>query len=202
MPRLLPRIRSASDEQLVARFRAGDEAAFAALVERFEPRLLAYARRMLRGRASETAEDVVQDVFVRAYAGLRRDDRPMDVRPWLYRVAHNRCLDVLRVDVPAELVVEPPAPSTTEARAEGSERLRHLVEDIQALAPNQRSALIIRELDGLSYDEIAAALGVTVPAVKSLLVRARMNLAQAAQAREQAVPAPGARRVAPAATPA
>ena len=202
MPRLRPRIRPQSDAQLVARFRAGDEAAFAALVERFEPRLLAYARRMLRGRTSEAAEDVVQDVFVRAYGGLRRDDRPMDVRPWLYRIAHNRCLDVLRIDVPAELVVEPPAAATTETRVEGSERLRHLVEDIQALSPNQRSALIIRELDGLSYEEIAAALDVTVPAVKSLLVRARVNLAEAAQAREQSVPATAAPRLAPAATPA
>jgi RNA polymerase sigma factor (sigma-70 family) len=143
----------------------------------------------------------VQDVFVRAYPSLRRDDRPMDVRPWLYRIAHNRCLDVLRADVPTELVVEPPSLATTEASAEGSERLRHLVGDIQALAPNQRSALIIRELDGLSYDEIAAALGVTVPAVKSLLVRARMNLAQAAEAREQTAPAAAARAL-PAATPA
>ena len=188
VPRLLPRIRPLSDEQLVERFRAGDQQAFADIVERFGPRLEAYASRMLRGRTAESPDDVVQDVFVRAYGRLRANDRPMNLRPWLYRIAHNRCIDVLRVDTPAELVVEPPTLHTTEARAESSERMRDLVEDIQALPPNQRSALIIRELDGLSYDEIAAALGVTVPAVKSLLVRARMHLAEAAQTREATVP--------------
>ncbi len=201
MPSLRSRIRPHSDEQLVARFRTGDEAAFAEIVERFRPRLIAYATRMLRGRTSETAEDVVQDVFVRAYRRLGADDRPMNVRPWLYRIAHNRCIDVLRIDQPAELIVEPPSLSTVEERAEGSERLRQLVDDIHGLPASQRSALIIRELDGLSYDEIATALDVTVPAVKSLLVRARMNLAAAAEAREQAAaPQPaGALRARPAA---
>jgi RNA polymerase sigma factor (sigma-70 family) len=195
LSRLRPRIRPQSDEQLVLRFRAGDEAAFAEIVERFRPRLLAYATRMLRGRTSEPADDVVQDVFIRAYRRLGADDRPMNVRPWLYRIAHNRCIDVMRVDQPVELIVEPPSLSTTEERAEGSERMRHLVEDIQGLPASQRSALIIRELDGLSYDEIAAALDVTVPAVKSLLVRARMNLAAAAEAREPAAtPHPAALR--------
>ena len=68
------------------------------------------------------------------------------------------------------------------------ERLRELVVDIQNLPPQQRSALVIRELDGLSYAELAEALDTTVPAVKSLLVRARMNLAAAAEAREDQAP--------------
>ena len=187
MPALLRRHRIQSDESLVARFRAGDEAAFAEIVARHETRLVRYAEQMLRRRSADTAQDVVQDVFLRAYRALRADERPMALRSWLYRIAHNRCLDELRVPAAAELRDDPDlelaAPATTADQAEGKERLRALVADIEALPARQRSALVIRELGGLSYDEMAAALDVTVPAVKSLLVRARVGLAEAAEAR-------------------
>ena len=195
----LPRLRPASDEQLVTRFRAGDERAFDAIVERFRPRLVRYAASMLRSRGSHAAEDAVQDVFVRAYPALRADARPMALRAWLYRIAHNQCLNVLRTQAPLELDTERAcgADAGADVAWERSERLRRLVADIQCLPPNQRSALVIREIDGLSYVEIAEALGVTVPAVKSLLVRARMNLAEAAEAREAAAERAVAARLAP-----
>ena len=196
----LPRLRPVSDEQLVDRFRAGDDRAFEAIVERYRPRLVRYAASMLRSRGGQAAEDAVQDVFVRAFAALRADARPMALRAWLYRIAHNRCLDLLRTDAPLELDAERAgADAGADVQFERGERMRRLVADIQELSPNQRSALVIREIDGLGYAEIAEALGVTVPAVKSLLVRARMNLAEAAEAREVATERAVSAALAPAA---
>ncbi|HEV2061611.1 MAG TPA: sigma factor-like helix-turn-helix DNA-binding protein, partial [Solirubrobacteraceae bacterium] len=103
--------------------------------------------------------------------------------------AHNRCLDELRGERPSgELLAdELPGDGIDPAAAFGRrERLRELIGDIQSLPAQQRSALVIREIDGLSYAELAEALDTTVPAIKSLLVRARMNLASAAEAREAA----------------
>lgn len=178
--------RKHTDEDLVAAFRAGDEDAYTDLTERYRPRLVAYATHMLRGRGAGSAEDVAQDVLIRAYRALRADSRPMALRAWLYRIAHNRCLDELRGERPtAELHEEAFAAGEDPAVCvHRRERLRELVGDIRELPDQQRSALVIRELDGLSYAELAEALDTTVPAIKSLLVRARMNLAAAAQARE------------------
>lgn len=181
-------LRPPSDEELVAALRAGDDDAMTEIDHRYRVRLLAYVRRMSAGA---DAEDVVQDALTRAYMALRADDRPMALRAWLYRVAHNRCLDVLRrggrgqvvlteeIDLGADLATLPELVA-------GRERLRQVVADIQDLPEQQRSALIIRELEGLSYEELATALDTTVPAIKSLLVRARMNLARAAEERAAA----------------
>ncbi len=179
-------LRLRSDEQLVAAFRAGSDEAFRIIYERYQARLFAYARQMLPG-SRQDAEDALQDVFVRAYRHLRSSDRPLALRPWLYRVAHNRCIDALRRPVPpsAELleVVRPPSADPL-AQVERRDDLRKLVSDVRRLPEQQRSALLMRELEGFAYGDIASALDVTVPAVKSLLVRARVGLAQAEEARE------------------
>jgi DNA-directed RNA polymerase specialized sigma24 family protein len=94
LPPTLLRLRS--DEQLLALFRAGSDDAFGALHERYRQRLFAYVRQMLSGASRQDAEDVLQDVFVRAFRALRGDEREVCVRAWLYRVAHNRCIDHLR----------------------------------------------------------------------------------------------------------
>ena len=180
-------LRVRSDEQLVAAFRAGREDAFTVIAERYRDRLVAYASQMLRARGQAAVEDVVQDVLIRAYRALRADRRPMALRAWLYRIAHNRCLDELRAERPTSELHETMTAGEDPAASFGRrERLRELVADIQGLPAQQRSALVISELDGLTYAELAEALDTTVPAVKSLLVRARMNLAAAAQAREPA----------------
>ena len=90
-----PLLRLRSDDQLLALFRAGNEDAFRVIHDRYRQRLFAYTRQMLPGSAQD-AEDALQDVFVRAYAGLRANRRELTLRPWLYRVAHNRCVDELR----------------------------------------------------------------------------------------------------------
>jgi RNA polymerase sigma factor (sigma-70 family) len=187
LPRTIGLLRLRSDEQLLALFRAGNDDAFGVLHDRYSQRLFAYVRQMLASLSRQDAEDVLQDVFVRAYGALRADTREMNVRAWLYRVAHNRCIDHLRRPVPpaAEIyeVSRRPLHDPTE-EAQRREDLSRLVEDIARLPEQQRSALLMRELDGLSYADLATALDVTVPAIKSLLVRARMGLVDAAEARE------------------
>lgn len=185
-----PLLRLRSDEQLVALFRRGNEEAFGAIHDRYRARLFAYARQMLSG-SRQDAEDALQDVFVRAYHTLRDSDREISLRAWLYRVAHNRCVDELRRPPPPSpevLELVRPPQSDPLAEAERRESLRRLVADVRRLPEHQRSALLMRELNGLSYSEVGGALGVSVPAVKSLLVRARIGLAQAGEARDAQCP--------------
>src|SRR5204863_3842512 len=131
----------------------------------------------------------LQDVFLRAYSALRCDDRPVTLRAWLYRVAHNRCIDQLRRPIPhaADVADASRAPQDDPlSEAERREDLRRLVADVGRLPGPQRSALLMRELEGLSYAELAHALAVTIPAIKSLLVRARLGLVEASEARDTA----------------
>ena len=182
-----PLLRLRSDAQLVALFRAGHDEAFRIIHDRYRQRLFAYTRQMLPHR--QDAEDALQDVFVRAYSGLRASDNDLALRAWLYRVAHNRCIDELRRPVPPspELLELVRAPEQDPiAEADRRESLRRLIADVRRLPDQQRSALLMRELGGMTYAELAEALGVSIPAVKSLLVRARVALAQALEARDTA----------------
>lgn len=181
-----PLLRLRSDDQLVSLFRAGNDDAFRAIHDRYRSRLLAYACQMLPGSRSD-AEDALQDVFVRAYASLRANDREIALRPWLYRVAHNRCIDEIRRPGSQSVeLTEASGPSTVDPSTvvERRDDLQNLVTDVSRLPEQQRSALLMREINGLAYNDIAEALDVTVPAVKSLLVRARVGLADAAEARD------------------
>src|SRR3954462_3557425 len=180
-----PLLRLASDERLVALTRRGNLGAFEALVARYQSRLLAFCRHMLSTR--EDAEDVLQEVFAAAYNAMTADERPINVRPWLYRIARNRSLNHLRraqaigVDSMDVHVAEHGA--TTAEKVHRREEFRLLVADVQTLPETQRTALLLREIDALSYEQIAEAMDTTVPSVKSLLVRARVSLAEASEAR-------------------
>ena len=183
------RLASVGDEALVDRVRAGDERAFAELLARYETRMVRYARRVLGG-SHELAEDVVQEALWRAHRALRRDDRPIALRPWLYRLVRNCCLDELargRNDAldlhglheePAALDADP------SIVAERRRRTRDLLTDVAALPADQRHALLRREVDGLSHSALARELDLTVPATRSLVHRARANLVKAADARD------------------
>jgi RNA polymerase sigma factor (sigma-70 family) len=187
LPLGTPLLRLRSDEQLLALFRAGSDEAFSAIHDRYRQRLFAYVRQMLCAGPRQDAEDVLQDVFVRAYGALRADERHVHLRAWLYRVAHNRCVDHMRRPVPPAAdvfeVSRKPLHDPLE-EAQRREDLAQLVADVSRLPDHQRSALLMREIDGMSYADLAAALDVTVPAVKSLLVRARIGLVEAAEARD------------------
>ena len=152
----VPLLRLRSDEQLVELFRGGHDEAFRVIHDRYRARLFAYTRQMLPG-SRQDAEDALQDVFVRAYAGLRANDRDLALRAWLYRVAHNRCVDELRRPAPPapELIELVRAPVQDPiAEAERRESLRRLVDDVRRLPEQQRSALLMRELAGMSYAEL------------------------------------------------
>jgi RNA polymerase sigma factor (sigma-70 family) len=183
-----PLLRLRPDEQLVALFRAGNDAAFSVIHDRYRQRLFAYSRQMLGG-SRQDAEDALQDVFLRAYSSLRTSDRPVSLRAWLYRVAHNRCIDHLRKPVPPPVDLFETSRKPLHDPISESERredLRQLIQDVRRLPDQQRSALLMREMDGMSYAELSEALGVSLQAVKSLLVRARIGLVEAVEARDTA----------------
>jgi RNA polymerase sigma factor (sigma-70 family) len=181
-----PLLRFQDDEQLVALTRKGHQHAFDALVERYQSRLLGFCRQMLG--STEDAEDVLQEVFVAAYNAMVADERPIAVRPWLYRIARNRSLNHLRkptADGQDTMDTHPHMNGvTTLERVQNREEFRNLLSDVGKLPETQRSALLLREIDAMSYEEIAQAMDTTVPGVKSLLVRARIALAESSQARQ------------------
>ena len=157
----------------------GDEAAFAALVARHRPRLVRYATSRC-GRDGALAEDAVQDALVRAHRAIVGGKLPVDVEAWLYAIVRNRCHDYFRAARPtAPLPPELPggAPSAFEV-VERAERLAGALDAVEALPSAQRAALVGRELEGRSYEEIAVRQETSVSAVKSLLHRARVTLAQ------------------------
>ena len=180
-----PLLRIQSDDRLVALTRRGNQAAYEALVARYQARLLAFCRHMLGSR--EDAEDVLQEVFAAAYNAMVADERPLNVRPWLYRIARNRSLNHLRrvqaIGVDSMDVHLSENGASTADKVHRREEFRLLVQDVQGLAETQRTALLLREIDALSYEQIAEAMETTVPSVKSLLVRARVSLAESAEAR-------------------
>jgi RNA polymerase sigma factor (sigma-70 family) len=180
-----PLLKLQGDEKLIAMARAGNPGAFEAIVDRYQGRLLGFCRQMLG--STEDAEDVLQEVFVNAYRAMLRDQREINLRPWLYRIARNRCLNYLRkpkadAQETMDMVPEVDAASTAE-RVHNREEFRQILADVNKLPETQRAALLLREMDALSYEEIAAAMETTVPSVKSLLVRARISLTEASQAR-------------------
>jgi RNA polymerase sigma factor (sigma-70 family) len=180
-----PLLRLQTDERLVALIRRGHHGAFEALVQRYQPRLLAFCRHMLGSR--EDAEDVLQEVFAAAFNAICADERPINARPWLYRIARNRCLNHLRRAQPTGQdsmdIFERDGGASTADTVHKREEFRRIVGDVQDLPETQRTALLLREIDALSYDQIAETMETTVPSVKSLLVRARVSLAEAAEAR-------------------
>jgi RNA polymerase sigma factor (sigma-70 family) len=185
LARRSPLLRFEADERLVDLIRAGHDGAFEALFTRYNSRLLGFCQSMLKSR--QDAEDVLQEVFTNAHTAMLADERKINVRPWLYRIARNRCLNHLRKQVPEgqdSMDVLPAANGiTTAEHVQNREDLRQLMADVETLPETQRTALLLREIDQLSYDEIALAMQTTVPSVKSLLVRARIGLAESGQAR-------------------
>lgn len=179
-------LRLQSDEKLVTLTRRGNQSAYEALVGRYHTRILGFTRHMLASK--EDAEDVTQESFAAAYSAMMADERAINVKPWLYRIARNRSLNHLRrqtaigVDDFDHHVAN--HGRTTEDEVGQREDLRQLMTDVRDLPESQRTALLLREIDALSYDQIAEAMETTVPSVKSLLVRARGGLAEAAEARQ------------------
>src|SRR3954469_19782609 len=170
-----PVLRSQSDERLVDLVRSGSEQAFEAIVARYRGPLLRYCKRILPdGRA----EDAVQQTFVSAFGALQRDERHIDLRPWLYRIAHNAALNGRRERGPrySELDERIDGVERPDQAFERKQGLRDVLSAVTSLPQRQRDAMLLRELEGRSYEEIAGGLGVSGGAVRQLLNRARTTL--------------------------
>src|SRR6516165_656634 len=141
-----PLLRLQSDERLIALTRRGQHAAFEALCSRYQSRLLSFCRHMLSSR--EDAEDVLQEVFTAAFNAILADERPINVRPWLYRIARNRSLNHLRrasaVGMDSMDTYFADHGQSVPERILQRENFNALVDDIGHLAETQRTALLLR----------------------------------------------------------
>jgi len=179
-------LRVADDSRLVAHVRAGSRDAFEAVYDRHHAGILAFCRHMLGSR--EEAEDAVQHTFAAAYRALLADDREISLKAWLYAIARNRCLSVLR-GRREHLALEDAGAwlSTTaglSAEVEQREDLRVLLNDLQRLPDDQRAALVLAELGAMSHEEIALILEVPATKIKALVFQARESLMSRHVARE------------------
>jgi RNA polymerase sigma factor (sigma-70 family) len=172
-----------SDEQLARAAGRGDVAAFEALYERHHRALLSFSRHML-GRAHD-AEDVVQHTFLAADRAFRGGKVPKAVRAWLYTVARNRCVSLLRARRDDAGLPDAGVPSTENlvADVEQREDLRALLGDLRALPDDQRAALLLSELGDLTHAEVARVIDVRPGKVKALVFQAREALLASAHAR-------------------
>ena len=180
--RRLPRV---GDDRLVARVRAGDDSAFEIIFDRYYEGLLAFCGHMLGSR--QEAEDALQHSFASAYRALRGGAGDIELRPWLYTIARNRCLSALRAQraqVSADgLAAESGPIEGMSAQVQLRADLRELVDELQRLPEDQRAALVLFELGDESHAEIAEVLGVRREKVKALVFQAREALMRAREAR-------------------
>jgi len=169
-----PTLRAQPDRRLVDLVRDGYDAAFEEIVRRYRRPLDRFAAAIVGGRS----EDVTQDAFSKALLALRGSEAEIELRPWLYRIVRNTALNDLRDRGPAaeELLEAMPGGRSAAAEAETRQELRDLMKRLGALPEPQRAALVMRELEGLSHEEIAAALGVSGGAARQAIYRARAAL--------------------------
>jgi RNA polymerase sigma factor (sigma-70 family) len=169
-----PALRTQPDRRLVALVRDGYETAFDEIVRRYGDPLRRYAATIVGGRS----EDITQDAFSKALLALRRDGAEIELRPWLFRIVRNTALNDLRDAPPSpEVLAETLAGGRNPAEElERREELAELIERLQSLPEPQRAAIVMRELEGLGHEEIAAALGLSGGAARQAIYRARQTL--------------------------
>ena len=177
---------SLCDARLVARVRAGDDDAFAAIMVAHTPALMAHARRIVGGH--HDAEDVVQDAFMRAHRALHADERPIALAAWLHTIVRNRALDRLRRARPQASFEDAARLHAADASGEPEhvlarrEALGDLVGGLRALPRRQREAVLMHEFEGASHAAIGRRLGVSEAGSKTLLHRARAGMRSYASA--------------------
>lgn len=180
----LPTAAESDDRRLVAHAADGDRRAFEAIFRRHHRELFRYCRAML-GNADE-GEDALQSTMVKALRALPGERREIALRPWLFRVAHNEAIGILRARR-SVTELDPEQIDLTGGvaeRVETRERLRRLVDDLKELSERQRGALIMRELNGIPFAEIGAAFGTSEAAAKQTVYEARTSLHQMVEGRD------------------
>ena len=172
-----------SDAALVRAARLGDDDAFSELVDRYGPGMLRYARRLVAGSEADAAE-AVQEAFISAWKSLDSFRGESSLKTWLFRLVHRRAVDLIRHRRPTPIddeLLSHAARSADDNPLQDvldSELLDALQQALDELPVNQRSAWLLREVEGLGYDEIAHAMGTTVGAVRGHLHRGRRQLAE------------------------
>ena len=169
------------DMAVIRRAQRGDERAFALIVRAYEAPIFNYVLRMVGDRA--LAEDLTQDVFLRVFRGLRGYSRRARFTTWLFQVAKNRVIDEMRAAErrPRSLVAIEDAPQleVVDAPIEQSEAIDILLSEVDRLSPDLKEALLLRDIAGLSYNEISDTLDVTLATVKWRIFKAREEVQQA-----------------------
>jgi RNA polymerase sigma factor (sigma-70 family) len=169
-----PALRTQPDRRLVRLVREGYDGAFEEIVRRYRRQLDRFAAAIVGGRS----EDVTQDALSKALLALRGSEAEIELRPWLYRIVRNTALNDLRDRPPAasELSETLAGSPSAAVEAERREEMAELMARLRALPEPQRAAIVMRELEGLSHEEIAAALGVSGGAARQTIYRARAAL--------------------------
>jgi RNA polymerase sigma factor (sigma-70 family) len=169
-----PALRAQPDGRLIGLVREGYDSAFEEIVRRYRRPLEHFAAAIVGSRC----EDVTQDSFSKALLALRGSAAEIELRPWLYRIVRNTALNDLRDRGPApeQLSETLAGAGSTAAEVERREELAELMKRLAALPEPQRAAIVMRELEGLSHEEIAAALGVSGGAARQAIYRARAAL--------------------------
>jgi RNA polymerase sigma factor (sigma-70 family) len=173
-----------SDERLTRRAVGGDERAFAAIFRRYHQPLYRFCLAIVGN--PEDAQDALQNTMIKVLRALPGEERKIDLKPWLYRIAHNESIDLLRRRRETrQLDVEQVAPGYGLAEdAATRERLRRLLVDLRELPERQREVLVMREMSGLDFDEIAVAIGSSAAVARQTLYEARQSLRQMEEGRE------------------
>lgn len=180
----VPRSRVSSGSATRSAAVRADPAVFAAVYERHQQELYRYCRSIVQH--DEDARDALQNTMAKAYAALQTEDRDFELRPWLFRIAHNEAISLIRRRPATDELDERTGgcPETLQRSVEAREQLSHLYGDLQDLPERQRGALMMRELNGLSTAEIADALEIPVGAVKQTIYEARTGLHECAAGRD------------------
>ncbi|MEJ3958972.1 sigma-70 family RNA polymerase sigma factor [Brachymonas sp. G13] len=174
-----------TDDDCIARAQCGDAAAFAELVRRFQERVYRFLLRLTRTR--EDAQDLTQETFMHAYEALPRWRPDAQFSTWLLRIARNQAYDMLRRSQRVDFVALEPEHAaqlvdtgpTPDVALQGTQQLQLLDAALGRLPADQREVLLLREIEQLSYDEIAQVLDVPLGTIKSRIARARLALAAA-----------------------
>ena len=173
-----------SDERLVRRAVEGDERAFAAIFRRYHQSLYRFSLAIVGN--PEDAQDALQNTMIKVLRALPGEERKIELKPWLYRIAHNESIELLRRRRESRtLDAELAAPGTGLAdKAESRQRLRRLISDLDELPERQRGALVMRELSGFDFAEIGASLGTSPAVARQTLYEARLSLRQMDEGRK------------------
>ena len=174
-----PALRFQPDGRLVSLVRDGYESAFEEIFRRYGAPLRSYAASIV---TAQRADDVTQEAFTKAYLALRGTDKEIQLRPWLYRIVRNTALTNIRDEPKAGLELDEAraAGMSPEELAEQREEVERLMAGLRELPEPQRAAIVMRELEGLSHEQIAASLGLSGGAVRQSIYRARRALRDAA----------------------